>query len=286
MKVVAIVILMSLFFFTQTIIYSIDTDISYPLEALNGIPLSEIRACALCFKLVLSEARAQNYVYTKNGNSVGCYSEIIHNLHNRCLTWLNTQFPLHASAYKGYIDTIKDLLDEGYLINTQDFKENTPLHYATQNNRLESAKYLIYRSDNTTINIKNMYGETALHVAAKYGATAIAQYLLDNKACIETKTAAGLTALLIAAANGHTQIVKLLISNGADRHTRNSTGYNALHLAAKNGHVETVIELLDQGFSCDTLTYSCDTVLNIAIKFHQTEVVTLLKSHASFCYIS
>jgi ankyrin repeat protein len=75
-----------------------------------------------------------------------------------------------------------------------------------------SNKYLkqIFALVQQEINAQNIYGNTALILAARYGRKEIAQALLDKGANPDAQNTSGDTALDLAARYGHKEIVDLL----------------------------------------------------------------------------
>lgn len=75
-------------------------------------------------------------------------------------------------------------------------------------------------------------GETALHLAAKYGIIEVVSYLLStNPNCeVDTQSAdCGWTALMFAAACGYTNVCRMLINAKADMFATDFFGQSALH---------------------------------------------------------
>ena len=90
---------------------------------------------------------------------------------------------------------------------------------------------------------------TALHWAAWYGHTAIAELLISQGANLEAKhynaTNRDSTPLLWAAATGHIDIVRLLLAAGADAEATNTKGSDPLGIAQKNGKIDVARVISD-----------------------------------------
>jgi len=71
-------------------------------------------------------------------------------------------------------------------------------------------------------------GTTPLNVAALFGQSEAAGYLIENGADVNAANRDGSVPLLIAAFFGHIDTVELLLNNGADLNVRNSSGQTAL----------------------------------------------------------
>ncbi|OPL33077.1 death-associated 1 protein kinase, partial [Mytilus galloprovincialis] len=90
-------------------------------------------------------------------------------------------------------------------------------------------------------------GECALHVAARYGHSAVIAYLVSEGAELNLQDTLGDTALHSAAWHGFNQIVASLSSGGADLNKQNKDGETSLHCAAARGYLDSVKTLLDSG---------------------------------------
>lgn len=70
--------------------------------------------------------------------------------------------------------------------------------------------------DETSVDVRDSNGLTALHWAATYGQLTTVQLLLNNHAVIDKLGPNGETALSLAANGGHIDVVRLLINEGAN----------------------------------------------------------------------
>jgi ankyrin repeat protein len=93
----------------------------------------------------------------------------------------------------------------------------------------------------------NNPGWTALHYAAFQGQTAVAKYLLDNRAEVNARAPNGITPLMAAVRNGHLDTAKLLLSQGADPSAKNDAGGTALQWALKGGNTDLAQVLKQAG---------------------------------------
>src|SRR4051812_26239630 len=85
------------------------------------------------------------------------------------------------------------------------------------------------------INFHDPRGYTALHVAAKKGAAALTQRLLELGAKVDERERTRHTPLHFAAATGHAAVVGVLVQRGADVNARSTDGSTPLHYAALYG---------------------------------------------------
>jgi ankyrin repeat protein len=80
--------------------------------------------------------------------------------------------------------------------------------------------------------------------AAEQGNIAKVKTLLAQKVDVNIKDIYGRTALMRASQNGHNEIVKILLAHGADVNAKNSKGITALMCAPKNKEGYEIVQLL------------------------------------------
>jgi len=108
-----------------------------------------------------------------------------------------------CAVEKGFVDVATILCKAGADTNIQDHHsvgKNTPLHIASQQNKLEMCQILLQHGANP--NIQNKLGFSPLHLAAR---------------------------------EGREDIIKLLLSRGADGGIRDNFGNNASYWAKEGG---------------------------------------------------
>jgi ankyrin repeat protein len=124
------------------------------------------------------------------------------------------------------------LLEKGINIEAkEDIYGRTALHLAAIDGHEVAARLLLEKGAN--IHAEKEDGWTALHLAAWNGSEAVARLLLEKGADIEAKNSShGRTALHLAALGGQKVIVRLLLVKGADATAMDAHGWSALHLTA------------------------------------------------------
>uniref|UniRef100_A0A0E0HKA7 RING-type E3 ubiquitin transferase n=1 Tax=Oryza nivara TaxID=4536 RepID=A0A0E0HKA7_ORYNI len=133
---------------------------------------------------------------------------------------------------------------------------NSPLHVAAAKGHHEIAALLL--ENGADVNARNIYGQTPLMQACRFGHWEVVQTLLVWR----VENLSGRTALHMAAAGGHVKCVRLLVADAAgdrDGYVNKAAngGVTALHLAALHGHVECVHLLIDERASLAAQTLPC-----------------------------
>jgi glycerophosphodiester phosphodiesterase len=165
--------------------------------------------------------------------------------------------PLHLSVIGGHPLTTKALLDAENWQGRNDEKaamrrnisqSSAVLALATKSNFVVIVKLLV--DAGVDINWQDDQGETAMHVAARFGHAECARLLLegtnDQKADVElVENTFSWTPLHIASVDGHLQIAKLLVATGAEVNKQDVSGWTAREHAALRGHMDIAEFLAD-----------------------------------------
>lgn len=158
--------------------------------------------------------------------------------------------PLHLSVIGGHPLTTKALLQGENWKGVNDHqaemrraisKSSAVLALATKANSKDIVELLV--NAGVDINWQDNSGETALHVAARFGHDECARVLLkgteQQKANLElAEKNFAWTPLHIAAVDGHLGVAQLLVDAGADVDKLDSSGWTAKEHAALRGHCE------------------------------------------------
>ena len=117
-------------------------------------------------------------------------------------------------------------------------------------------KELTQEQRRSAINIADNKGNTAIHHAAAYNATAVLQFLIDEGADLEVKDNNGYTALHYAASNNAKEAAKILLdaAQKTNKDLLNKTinkRATALHIAAAKNANAVLQLLIDKGADLD-----------------------------------
>ena len=157
--------------------------------------------------------------------------------------------PCHLAVISGHYRTAKALLlvddthtfTDARLTSKHVEKSGASLALATKANYHKIVKLLV--DAGVDINYQDEHGETALHIAARFGHEECASILLegsqDQKMNIElAEITYGWTPLFIACVDGHLTLVKLLLRHGADITKPDLSGWSPQEHAALRGHLD------------------------------------------------
>jgi glycerophosphodiester phosphodiesterase len=167
--------------------------------------------------------------------------------------------PLHLSVLSGHVLTTKALLQGEDWNGVSDHKaemrraiskSSAVLAIATKANSKPIVEMLVEAG--VDINWQDKDGETALHVAARFGHDECAKVILkgttEQKADLElAENSFAWTPLHIAAVDGHPSVAQLLVEAGADVDKLDSSGWTAKEHAALRGHIPIAILLAEHG---------------------------------------
>jgi glycerophosphodiester phosphodiesterase len=173
--------------------------------------------------------------------------------------------PLHLSVIGGHPRTTRALLTgenwKGQNDHKTDMirdvsKSSAVLALATKSNYTQIVKLLV--DAGVDINWQDATGETALHVAARFGHADCAKILLegskDQKADFElTENTFSWTPLHVASVDGHLSIVELLISAGSDLNKLDASGWTPKEHAALRGHLSIAERLAEAALKLSNL---------------------------------
>jgi len=134
-----------------------------------------------------------------------------------------------------------------------------------------------------SVNAFSRDGWTPLHLAAFFGQTGAARYLLDSHAdpAAVSRNETGNTPLHAAVAARQTATAELLLSHGANVDASSGGGWRPLHSAANNGDLPSIELLISKGAEISPLSSDGKTPLSLAQAKDQREAIALLRRHGA-----
>ncbi len=122
-------------------------------------------------------------------------------------------------------------------------------------------------------------GWTPLHVAAFFGHTDLARYLIGQGAAVDARSTNAMknTPLHAAAAGGRVAIVRLLLGRGADVNATQEGGWTALHSAAQAGNRELIETLLAGNANLKVRAANNQSPVDLALLAGHGEIAELLE---------
>ena len=144
----------------------------------------------------------------------------------------------HHAALSGKTDLLYKLLsDNQRIISSVDIYGRTALHIAASHDLYNSLKLLCKHcsKDKETLNQSDSYGYTALHYAVQGANTYCAKLLLDSGCYVNPTQHSKYTPLHLAALYGYPELVALLCEHGANVHARSSSQETPLQMATRSG---------------------------------------------------
>ena len=175
--------------------------------------------------------------------------DITHGIDSPCWLDLEGYAPLHLAVIGGHYRTTRALLlvDErekgtiARLTHSDVEKNGISLSLATKSNFHNIVGLLVVAG--VDVNFQDQQGETALHVAARYGHEECTRILLSAADPFEidielAERTYGWTPLFIACVDGHMPIVELLAQKGARVSGKDYSGWTPQEHAALRGHLD------------------------------------------------
>ena len=147
---------------------------------------------------------------------------------------------------KNILREIDDPQEKLGVMNSRDEYGKSVLYWCIQNEKLETAQYLI--GEKVDVNSKtDTDGMTPIILASAKGYLALVQQLINKGAQIDAKRNDNYDATYAAAQQGHLSILQILIENSPNVSDRQGfKGRTLLGAAAYNGHLEVVEYLVTQ----------------------------------------
>ena len=184
--------------------------------------------------------------------------------------------PVHFSAYNGYVDITKLLLQNGADVNIPNKWGITPLHFAAYRDNASMIKFLIENgAERNTRDLLN--GFTPLHNAVSSSQMENTQLLINNGADYKIKDNNDKTVLWAPIEKGDNELLKYLLTLYEDVNEKeNYLEYTPLHRAAINGYEQIVKLLLLNGADVNAVDKLGNKPIDYAIKYYHPLVIEKL----------
>ena len=155
------------------------------------------------------------------------------------------QYPLTYAATHNRTDVIDLLISKSANIDIKNVFGETALIIACKKNNIELVKYLLQKGAN--VNLGDDISVSPIFVASYYGYIDLAKLLIDNGSDVNLTTIQNKTAIMYACAECHLDIVKLLVENGADLSIKDIKNNSILIWAEYGGDMSIIEFLVDNG---------------------------------------
>lgn len=192
----------------------------------------------------------------------------------------NNYTPLHYAAARGEQSVLLLLLHAGADINALTADKNTALHLSSLNGHSNCVKALLYYCDHMKVKIdrnsQNKFGDTALHLACKWGFREIVETLLEYGVKTNLKNRLAQSALDYA----HNSQIALLLQNAFDVIESHENGYDEQSFHVGHSTDDDRQEQLFRGCFTSSLSNSIDRVDSAALaqKTCNDKIVAAIKN--------
>ncbi len=174
-----------------------------------------------------------------------------------------------------HVNAFKIILSIGVLALMSTLAGGAEIHEAAKAGLVDVAEALI-SADSARVNEAASGGITPLHLAAVYGQTDMAAFLITRGAAIEAQMDAGFSPLHCAVMKEHVETVRLLVAKGANVKAATRGGLTSLHIAVQKGNMAILGMLLDAGADVRAKTKDGATALEWAAERNAVEMVGVL----------
>jgi len=133
----------------------------------------------------------------------------------------------------GDFDCVQSLLADGIDVEKTCKRGKTPLFHAIENSDETIVHKLLDPTVGADVNMRNIRGETALHLAAALGLHDMVRCLAHHDADLEARDKRIETPLLKAVQNDRLLVLQILYDSDVDMQSRNIDEWSALHFALR-----------------------------------------------------
>lgn len=184
------------------------------------------------------------------------------------------------AARKGWVETVKFLVEKGADVTYRDWLGQTVLHKACIAQNVELVRYLLEK--NVRPDPIDQSKRTPLYFAAEKGSLEIVDCLIQHGADVNILDRRYETPLFKPAGKGHLKVVERLLDAGTNASKLDMWQRTPLRFAAMKGHAEIVRVLLKTDIDQDLPDWIGRTVLHNAaawLRDGQEQVIDLLFEH-------
>lgn len=186
--------------------------------------------------------------------------------------------PLCVAMVSNFIYIAQLLLKMG-----KDAKENmdlrlgrNALHVASDTKSADLVQHILEESLFENIDVMDVEGNTALHIAVSRNSLECTRLLLESGADPNAQNNQGNTALHLAVSTNSLKCTHLLLHSGADPNVQNNQKASALHIAARLGHEGPMKLLLDKGADPNLTDQDLNVPLHLVIYLKNLDLSCLL----------
>ena len=184
------------------------------------------------------------------------------------------------AASRGDIVVLSRLLTNGADPDLPDRYGITPLMAACRSGQFKSVKQLLDRGANVNAADKEKC-TVLMHACSEIVKSRIVEYLMRLGCDVHGKNVYGNTALMLAASNGNANVVRLLVQHGADVDAVSAHQETPLTFAVVWGHIEVVKVLLEAGVDVNWKDDHGWTSLKYALHEKRWKIANLLHDHGA-----
>ncbi|GAB0098528.1 hypothetical protein DMENIID0001_142700 [Sergentomyia squamirostris] len=179
---------------------------------------------------------------------------------------------LHLAADEGNVECVNLLLGKDADVKLRNHRGFTPLHLAARSASLDCVESLL-RTGNADPNAEDFDNRTALHAAIGKSDQAldIIETLIAWGANINHKDVYGFTALHLAALDGLAQCVEVLIFHGTDVTTKSKKGTSCLNVITRKcpTSLQMISQKLDAAITCHQSHDTANREVELELDFRQ-----------------
>ncbi len=150
------------------------------------------------------------------------------------------------------------------------------LHRAVKKSDIEAVKKYLEKGGN--INIKSIFGHTALLIASKCASQEMLSFLIEQGANVNATLDCLESPLHWAVASRDPFRVELLIKNGARVNWQDDLGYTPLHWAVSRDFLEVAQVLINHGADINIRTDDNKTVIEVALEKKNEKMLEILRN--------